>query len=107
MGIYYSESGMFSGENSSTWAGGDIGYYGPNWYANRKKARERDNYICQDCGKKEEQYGCELSVHHIIPFRNFNGDWEKANQLTNLITLCEYPCHRIRHSKLLSKRGWE
>lgn len=99
MGNYYTESEMFSGENSGTWAGGDINYYGPNWLSQRKKARERDNFTCQDCGITEEQYGRELSVHHIVPFRKFNGDLEKANQLANLIILCEYPCHRKRHSK--------
>jgi hypothetical protein len=99
MGDYYEKTGMFAGENSGTWAGGDIEYYGPNWRSQRRKARERDKFTCQDCGITEEEYGRELSVHHIIPFRNFNGDWEKANDLSNLITLCEYPCHRKRHSK--------
>lgn len=99
MSRYYSESRMFTGENSPTWAGGEVNYYGPNWHANRRIARERDNFTCQDCGKTEAENGCELSVHHIVPFRNFNGDWEKANKLANLITLCEYPCHRKRHSK--------
>lgn len=99
MGNYYSKTQMFAGENSGTWAGGDINYYGPNWRSQRKKARKRDNYICQDCGIKENDYGSELSVHHIIPFREFNGDWKKANELSNLISLCEYPCHRNRHSK--------
>lgn len=99
MGTYYSESQMFAGENNGTWAGGDISYYGPNWINQRRKARKRDNYICQDCGINEEEYRSELSVHHKIPFRNFMGDWKKANSLSNLITLCEYPCHRKRHSK--------
>jgi uncharacterized Zn-finger protein len=99
MSKYYSDSMMFSGENSPTWAGGDIDYYGPNWHSRRKHARERDNYTCQDCGKTEKEYGSKLSVHHIIPFRSFNGDWEEANKLSNLITLCEYPCHRKRHSR--------
>lgn len=99
MGTYYSESKMFAGENSGTWAGGDIDYYGPNWLSQRRMARKRDNYTCQDCGIKEEEYGSELSVHHLMPFRDFNGDWKKANELSNLITLCEYPCHRRRHSK--------
>ncbi|MEH7885542.1 HNH endonuclease [Bacillus sp. JJ1609] len=98
MGNYYAESKMFSGENSGTWSGGDINYYGPNWLAQRRKARERDRYTCQECGLTE-QYGHELSVHHIKHFRDFNGDWEQANQLSNLVTLCEYPCHRKRHSK--------
>lgn len=47
MGTFYSSSGMFSGENSGTWAGGDINYYGPNWYSQRRKARARDDYTCQ------------------------------------------------------------
>ncbi|MDR7237082.1 HNH endonuclease [Neobacillus drentensis] len=99
MGKFYSESKMFSGEKSGTWNGGDIGYYGPNWLSQRRLARERDQFTCKNCGITEEEYGQELSVHHINPFRNFNGDWESANELSNLISLCEYPCHRKRHSK--------
>lgn len=102
MGNYYSKSKMFSGENNGTWNGGDISYYGPNWLMQRRLARERDQFTCQDCGISEDEYGKELSVHHIIPFRKFNGDWEKANILSNLISLCEYPCHRKRHSKKLN-----
>ena len=101
MAEYYSNSQMFSGSNSGTWNGGKIHYYGPNWWSQRRKARDRDNYTCQDCGITEEEYGKELSVHHIIPFREFNGDWQEANKLSNLISLCEYPCHRKRHSKLV------
>lgn len=78
-----------------------MSYYGPNWYSQRKKARKRDNYRCQDCGIKEVNYGQELSIHHIKSFKSFNGDWKSANQLTNLISLCEYPCHRKRHSKMV------
>lgn len=99
MAKFYSESGFFAGSNSPTWQGGDIDYYGPNWISQRRRTRQRDNYTCQDCGKTEKEYGQELSVHHIIPFRNFNGDWKKANKLNNLISLCEHPCHRNRHSK--------
>jgi hypothetical protein len=101
MGDYYHKSGMFSGENSGTWAGGDINYYGPNWRIQRQKARERDNYTCQDCGITEEPLGHELSVHHIKLFRDFNGDWKSANELSNLLSLCEHPCHRKRHSNHL------
>lgn len=96
---YYSKSKSFSGENSPTWKGGDINYYGSNWWEQRRKARKRDDYTCQDCGITEENYGRELSVHHIVPFRDFKGDWKEANKLSNLISLCEYPCHRKRHSK--------
>jgi len=43
----------------------------------------RDNYICQECGKKD----CRLEAHHIVP-RRFKG----ANTISNLITLCDI-CH--------------
>ncbi|MER1984860.1 MAG: HNH endonuclease [Solibacillus sp.] len=101
MGEYYSANKMFSGSNSPTWNGGKLNYYGPNWRSQRRKVRLRDNYTCQDCGIKEEEYGQELSVHHIIPFKDFHGDWKKANELSNLVSLCEYPCHRKRHSKMV------
>ncbi|WP_083443600.1 HNH endonuclease [Ornithinibacillus contaminans] len=65
------------------------------------KVRKRDNYTCQDCGITEEEYGSQLSVHHIIPFRKCNGDWKKANELSILVTLCEQPYHGKRHSKMV------
>ena len=37
----------------------------------REEKQEKRDYTCQDCGITEEEYGKELSVHHIIPFRNF------------------------------------
>lgn len=43
----------------------------------------RDNYTCQECGKKD----CILEAHHIIP-RRLKG----ADTITNLITLCN-TCH--------------
>jgi len=71
-------------------------YYGPNWKAQRKKARERDAYICQRCGMSDsahkDTYDCELNVHHITPWDEFD-DPNKRNALTNLITLCAR-CHR-------------
>lgn len=44
----------------------------------------RDNYTCQDCGKKE----CRLEAHHITPKRSQGSD-----SIKNLITLCE-TCHK-------------
>ena len=72
-------------------------YYGPNWIQQRKRARKRDSYTCQnpDCRKTEKEYGQELSVHHKKPFVFFK-DYLKANKLENLISLCE-PCHRKEH----------
>lgn len=43
----------------------------------------RDNYTCQECGKKE----CRLEAHHIVP-RRLKG----SNSIGNLITLCD-KCH--------------
>jgi len=43
----------------------------------------RDNYICQECGRKN----CMLEVHHIIPKRLKGSD-----TIGNLITLCD-KCH--------------
>lgn len=96
MGIYYSENQLFSGENSGTWSGGKITYYGPDWLRQRREARKRDEYACKRCGIHEKEYGQELSVHHIIPFSTFT-DYQEANDLANLLSVCE-PCHRIIHS---------
>jgi 5-methylcytosine-specific restriction endonuclease McrA/endogenous inhibitor of DNA gyrase (YacG/DUF329 family) len=97
MAQHYSREGLFSGENSPTWGGGKKTYYGQNWFEQRRRCRDRDDYTCQDCGITENEYGQELSVHHIRPFILFDGDYERANQLNNLVAICE-PCHRIRHS---------
>lgn len=96
MAKHYSESKRFSGENSPTWNGGKKTYYGDNWHSQRRVVRERDNYSCQKCGIKEDEYGMELSVHHIIPFTVFD-DYLVANDSMNLTSLCE-PCHRKIHS---------
>ena len=49
----------------------------------RKRIRERDNYICQECFEK--QNGIRLCVHHI----NYNKD---DNREYNIISLC-LSCH--------------
>lgn len=86
------------GADHPMWKGGYAPYYGPDWPAQRAKARERDSNICQHCGKPGN--GTTLDIHHKIPFRTFgyvsgeNNLDETANKLTNLITLCMV-CHRI------------
>lgn len=70
--------------------------YGPNWLFQRKQARKRDKYVCQKCGIHENDYGMQLSIHHIKPFVLCE-NYIEANQLQNLISVCE-PCHRKIHS---------
>lgn len=77
-------------EASGTFKGGRFPYYGPNWPHQAKLARERDNHTCQRCGL--HQFNPRLDVHHVRPRREFAGDYEAANQLDNLTTLCK-GCH--------------
>ena len=88
-----------AGANSPHWKGGKIGYYGPNWLAQKRAARKRDKYRCCHCGKTQKQNGYALDVHHIQPFRSFgyvanqNDYYLQANDLTNLVSLCR-SCHK-------------
>jgi DEAD/DEAH box helicase domain-containing protein len=78
------------------WTIAPIRSYGPNWGAQRQRARERDGYRCRLCGRPEQ--GREHDVHHMRPFRTFdyrpgqNATYMLANALSNLITLCP-ECH--------------
>lgn len=64
--------------------------YGPNWQKQRDLARARDGFRCQVCGQPEGDKAHH--VHHKIPFRMFDSA-KQANQLANLITVCN-SCHR-------------
>ncbi len=79
------------GINHHHWRGGSRNSYGSNWTRQRRFARKRDNFTCQQCRITESEYGKRLDVHHIIRFSNFD-DYKEANQLSNLITLC-HTCH--------------
>ena len=73
-----------------TWKAVD---YGQNWPSQRRKAVRRDGHTCQVCGY------CSggdkiLDAHHIRPIKDFDGDWESANKLVNLIALCRN-CHAL------------
>lgn len=76
--------------------------HGSFWESQRKRAIERDNHECQDCGLSnsahKEKYSTSLHVHHKKPARLF-GDAENAHQLENLITLCN-PCHLKREAEI-------
>jgi 5-methylcytosine-specific restriction endonuclease McrA len=90
---WYSET--FSGEGNPQWEGGTEDYYGSDWHRQRKRAIDRDGGQCQSCGvsmeEHTEKHGRGLHVHHITPLRKYE-DKEQANQLENLITLCQ-ACH--------------
>jgi len=80
--------------------------YGTHWNEQRRKARKRDDYTCQGCGiteaEQQENYGCQLEVHHIKPARYFD-DYETANALSNLVSLCT-DCHQ-RYEELPNQRA--
>ena len=80
-----------SGEKAPNWKGGiSFEPYSPEWTKVLKNMiRERDKYICQMCGKTQEEQkrkdGRSLTIHHI--------DYNKMNcNSENLITLCR-SCH--------------
>lgn len=85
-------------EGNPNWKGGAARYYGPNWPAQARAARRRDNYCCQACGIRQTNKA--LDVHHVIPFKSFgyiygeNNSYLQANELNNLVSLCR-TCHNL------------
>jgi len=64
------------------------GSYPSNWDSLRKKVYKRDNYECQNCGRRGGPHGdSELQAHHIVPKRNGG-----LHRMGNLRTLCK-GCH--------------
>lgn len=98
MGIAHSK--RMKGKNNPNYIDGSSPQdYGENWWRQSRKTRKRDKNTCQHCGLKHNwKKGQVVDVHHKIPFRLFNGDYKKANQLSNLICLCR-KCHRKADSK--------
>lgn len=58
----------------------------------RNKVFARDNYTCQNCGKK----GGNLQAHHIKPFAKYK---RLRFSIKNGITLCK-ECHKLIHKNL-------
>ena len=85
------------GDKHPQYLGGKGHKYGPNWQAQKRKAKHRDKHTCRHCGidqpccKTKHRQG--LQVHHMRPFRLFTS-YLLANSLVNLCTLCP-ECHRI------------
>jgi 5-methylcytosine-specific restriction endonuclease McrA len=76
-----------------------------SWKLGRYKDDYCSPYCCQCCSKVQKK-GRALDVHHIIPFRVFgyirnqNDLYKQANDLTNLITLCQQ-CHAKAEAQLI------
>jgi len=98
------------GPNNSQWKGGrwawDGHHYGPDWSRQRRLAKQRDNHTCQICHAKLHRKSPRLHCHHIIPFADFgwipseNDNYKLANQLNNLISLCD-SCHlKVEHGSI-------
>lgn len=104
---WWSENNPMEGktkEQNPAWkGGGNRKYYGPNWEEQREKALERDDHACHKCGSEED-----LVVHHHVPIRHWRNnddrDIEDANQLWNLVTLCE-TCHGKVEGNRFAKMG--
>lgn len=85
--------------------------YGPNWQAQRKRARHRDGYRCSRCGAPEPKRQ-QHDVHHIVPFRTFgyvlgiNDHYLEANRLDNLTLLCRR-CHQVVETGVRVRGGLE
>lgn len=81
------------------WVGERVFSRGPNWAAQRELALARDGRACRQCGAVE-QPGRPLQVHHVRPYSAFGEpgrdsvDWQSANALDNLVTLCS-TCHHL------------
>lgn len=78
--------GKSRAEERYNWKDGSDDWRGYNWTEMRLKALKRDNFLCQNCNGPGNQ------VHHIVPFRSFNGEYIKANEMSNLMTVCA-SCH--------------
>lgn len=83
---------------SEQWGDTNNPYKG-KWRVVRRKALERDNHTCQNCGITREEIGHEPDVHHITPVREFD-DPQLAHTLDNVICLCR-SCHRYAEIEMI------
>lgn len=84
-----------TGEDCASWKGGAERYYGNIWTEQREKAIKEAGERCEECSipriKHKQNYGKDLHVHHIQPYRTFDDDKE-AHKLDNLVAVCR-DCH--------------
>jgi len=83
-----------AGREETTGEGKEL--FGSNWYKQREKALERDNFSCQICNSETN-----LHVHHDKQRSTYRDsevfDVSESNKLENLHSLCEN-CHYAVHS---------
>ena len=66
----------------------------PEYKEWRMKVFTRDNFTCQECGRKG---GIYLNAHHLLPYRDYPDPQFSLNP-KNGITLC-VKCHRLTFGK--------
>lgn len=91
--------GKFTGSNNPNWRGGiSNSPYSFDFDDELKElVRQRDKYLCQFCGKSQEENDKKLSVHHI--------DYDKQNSNPkNLITLCSSCNSEVNFDREVWKR---
>lgn len=76
-------------------------YRGQGWQKKRLAVLRRDGHRCQFLGCKTRSP--DLTVHHKKPYRCFKSGDERANRLSNLISLCWYH-HQQEEAKVLHLR---
>jgi 5-methylcytosine-specific restriction endonuclease McrA len=70
-------------------------YKNPQYLAWRKAVLERDDYICQHCGRKCKKRERGLAAHHIKSYADYP---ELRYEVSNGMTLCRQ-CHMTLHGK--------
>lgn len=71
--------------------------YPSDWDKRRKIVYKRDNYTCQNCGRKGGPMGqAELHAHHVVP-KSKGG----THRVENLQTVCK-ECHDAIHGRRLA-----
>lgn len=83
------------GEDHHRWKGGEVKYGGRWWYV-RRRARERDDRTCQNCGTTKRELGRHPDVHHVKPICEFENP-QDAHTINNVVSLCPTCHHRIEH----------
>ena len=70
-------------------------YNSREWKALRRRALERDAYLCQPC-LREKRITRADTVHHIVPV---TVDWSRRLDLSNLEAICRR-CHARIHGDM-------